>query len=505
MSSARSATRARTRSSRKGDPRDDLTMSDLSTISEATDQDSIEETEKFIRRRSEKNLDSHKHHDTDNLTFSEVIKKKRYNSQSNVIDGSKRSKTQRARSHHKKKRKNIGVYPKKVDDVVTEELQFITVNNIQVLSSGGLNAVLTHILENTDNNYINMFLLSYGIIIPSEDMVAELRKMFSQHVNDMSLQIRMINLMKKWIETSYSFISDSEKAVNALEDLIISLKEIPHLEQIATVLEIRLNAKLNGTDELPHYEIDEEDIPNPILPNRKPFNLFTLHSLELARQLTLIDHDMLSKIDIKEFYKFDWGRKLTGSISSFRERNNQLVYWYAYAILMQDKIKLKVKALGYILNLGKKLIQLNNYNHIMIIYLALSLSPVSNLTTAWRLMSTKKMLVWNKIKELASPEYNYNRYRREKKKLDPNAPSVIMLEVILTDLLYYEELYPNYNDPDMKVINMLKISTMGALLEEVSRSQTLKYALQPVAEIQEYLMDIRTYTMEDLIGLNDSE
>ena len=69
---------------------------------------------------------------------------------------------------------------------------------------------------------------------------------------------------------------------------------------------------------------------------------------------------------------------------------------------------------------------MKNYNMIFVIYLALHLGPIAELT-AWKLISSKKIHIWNKVKRISDPESNYSRYRRLKTNVDPNEPMILIL------------------------------------------------------------------------------
>jgi hypothetical protein len=200
--------------------------------------------------------------------------------------------------------------------------------------------------------------------------------------------------------------------------------------------------------------------------------LTDLPPLEVARQLTLIEQNIFLDIHLSEYYGAKWTKKEAPKIEEASLFSNKLSYWLAWLIVREDKIKMRVTHLTYVINLGKvwigkkgkkegkgerkrqreggdyvfglkpfsyvtflsllpslpnllqSLLDLCNFNSLMSVYLALSLTPITRLHNTWKQVPKSGLLIWKRIKDFMSPIGNFAQYREALKHRDRDQPMV---------------------------------------------------------------------------------
>lgn len=99
------------------------------------------------------------------------------------------------------------------------------------------------------------------------------------------------------------------------------------------------------------------DEPPPCLtPKRKKdseWRLTDLPALEVARQLTIIEQKIFSEIPLNEYYQARWTKNESPKVEEASCFSNKLSYWLAWLIVREDKIKMRVIHLTYVITLGK--------------------------------------------------------------------------------------------------------------------------------------------------------
>lgn len=125
----------------------------------------------------------------------------------------------------------------------------------------------------------------------------------------------------------------------------------------------------------------------------------TIHDFKpdlLAEQLTLIDSQLLSKIDVAELLIASQGDKnkdrttLTPNINKFTEQFNHFAYWVRSKILLEEDAKSREKLYAKFIKIMKHLKKLNNFNSIIAITSALESAPVRRLDWSKHLLDSLK-------------------------------------------------------------------------------------------------------------------
>eukprot|EP01125_Pyxidicula_operculata_P020240 TRINITY_DN7453_c0_g1_i2.p1 TRINITY_DN7453_c0_g1~~TRINITY_DN7453_c0_g1_i2.p1 ORF type:complete len:631 (-),score=132.31 TRINITY_DN7453_c0_g1_i2:71-1963(-) len=379
--------------------------------------------------------------------------------------------------------------------------------------------------ETQDLVRIHALILAHEHFFLSLSLFKELVKFFKA-TNDKLRQFRIVNIIKKWLDFSWKsfadpstglghetlqfmkYLSDTESPLTTfLRTTLSSQKQSsissssPFVERkssSSSIPEIHNKAEDNkeeGAED--NNNDDDEDDEKPTYPptihlkKRKYMNnettLLAFDCEEIARQLTLIDHEIFSRIDRSEMVKTRWlDEKTSPTLHHSSHRINQLAHWFAFQIMDELKPKLRIKMLEHIIKVAMYLLRLQNFNSLMAVYLALNFPSVSNQEQLWKGVKSKTISMWKRISDIMSPNENFKEYRKTIAQLD--VPFIPCQEVVLKDLLYHSEVGVDSKDGR---IDINKLFAMGKTIDEFRRCQEKSFPFLPFDKLSQLLKSIR--------------
>jgi hypothetical protein len=170
----------------------------------------------------------------------------------------------------------------------------------------------------TDPHYLSCFMLTYRCFMAPSELLDLLQLRWNTPPPDSTknleayknttlfpIRMRITNVMKYWLETHWSdFVSDREllDSVRAFVDKM----EAGGLEKVAS--QIRHVIKLKSLNRDKRAIEFARDAPRPILPPDKKAKFFLMEFSpeEIARQLLLIEFELLRSIELKELLSGGW-------------------------------------------------------------------------------------------------------------------------------------------------------------------------------------------------------
>lgn len=248
-------------------------------------------------------------------------------------------------------------------------------------------------------------------------------------------------------------------------------------------------------------EIDTE--PKPIMPTEKApaplikgfslrkMRLMDIESVELARQLTLKEFDLYSKITKLSCIHKVWGKKsgLSESISnitSFIKASNQLTNFVAYLILRKDDPRKRVQVIRYFVQVAEKCRQYNNFSSMTAIISALYSSPIHRLKKTWTYVTKDIMSRLQSMNKLMNSSRNFNEYR-DMLKFIRSEPCVPFFGVYLSDLTFIYHGNPDSLLNRARMINFAKRARTVNIVTGIDRFKRVSFNFTPVPEIQTFL------------------
>jgi len=107
-------------------------------------------------------------------------------------------------------------------------------------------------------------------------------------------------------------------------------------------------------------------------------SLLDLKSLEIAEQMTLLDAELFTKIEIPEVLLFakDQCEEKSPNLNKFTEHFNKMSYWARSKILRLQDAKEREKHVNKFIKIMKHLRKMNNYNSYLALLSALDSGPI---------------------------------------------------------------------------------------------------------------------------------
>jgi len=219
-------------------------------------------------------------------------------------------------------------------------------------------------------------------------------------------------------------------------------------------------------------------------------------SMELARQITLIDFDYFRSIEPKECLNNAWNKNnrvtKAPNIANMINYFNALSNWIGTILLQTFDLTERKTNLEKFIDMAEKLYELNNFNGVFAVCSGLSLSGVYRLKKTWNAIEEEYKQKYQKLHRSISRDKNFAEIRTKIKNVKP--PCIPYIGLYLTDLTFIEEGNAKYVNGK---INFVKCQHFAGVIRDMQTYQNTKYVYQQVPEIHE--------TMTTLAFLNDQE
>ncbi|ODV82853.1 hypothetical protein CANARDRAFT_10144 [[Candida] arabinofermentans NRRL YB-2248] len=236
------------------------------------------------------------------------------------------------------------------------------------------------------------------------------------------------------------------------------------------------------------------------LMNIKKIRLKEIDSMELARQITLIQFELFNKINKMELmsrsYNFNkiFNKKdsiSSKNISNFIENCNLLTHFTIFMILKQKDLNNRADLIKYFIIVSEKLIKLKNFSSMTAIISGLGSTSISRLKKTWELIPRHLMTNFNKMDNLMSIGKNYGEYRSILKFIDEeNEPCLPFLGMYLSDLRFLTDGNSDNLQNNKKLINISKRINIYKSIKEVIKFNSKNYNFEKIDEIWLYLKNI---------------
>eukprot|EP01102_Stenamoeba_stenopodia_P014624 TRINITY_DN4881_c0_g1_i2.p1 TRINITY_DN4881_c0_g1~~TRINITY_DN4881_c0_g1_i2.p1 ORF type:complete len:1169 (+),score=349.70 TRINITY_DN4881_c0_g1_i2:173-3679(+) len=357
----------------------------------------------------------------------------------------------------------------------------------------------------TDPAFLVAFLLTYRSFMTPAELFDCLCQRFSREPTNLSSQdleewkknvqipvrIRVFNVIKTWVSTYYYDFAEDPKLVQQLQEFINNTLMTTNMEKAAEQLQKILQRKGSGKDKEEREVVFGKTPPRPFLPTNLTgaLQLSDLNPEEVARQLTLIEYDLYKAIKPWECLGQAWAKKdkeiKAPNIIAMIKRFNYVSRWVATEIVKGETLKDRTNILKTMLEVAEKCKMLNNFNGMMEIISGLQSSAIYRLKQTWAALPTRLTKLFEEINALMSSESNFRSFRQHLHTIDP--PCIPYLGVYLTDLTFIED-----GNPDLLaggLINFVKRRKLCTVIREIQQYQQTPYCLEPVAFIQDFLLN----------------
>ncbi|GCB65289.1 hypothetical protein scyTo_0011854 [Scyliorhinus torazame] len=270
---------------------------------------------------------------------------------------------------------------------------------------------------------------------------------------------RVLNVLRHWVSKhSQDFETNTElktKVIGFLEEVIHD-PELLTQERKAAANIIRTLSQEDSVDN----QTTLEEIMN--MAEEETFE--NLSALEIAEELTLLDHLVFGCIPYEEFFGQGWMKPEKNErapyIMKTTKHFNDISNLIASEILKSDDVNVRTTAIEKWVAVADICKCLHNYNAVLVITSALNRSAIFRLKKTWLKVSKQTKALIDKLQKLVSSEGRFKNLREALKNCDP--PCVPYLGMYLTDLAFIEEGTPNYTEDGL--VNFSKMRMVARYL-----------------------------------------
>lgn len=305
---------------------------------------------------------------------------------------------------------------------------------------------------------------------------------------------RVLNVLRHWVSKhSQDFEMNGELKMSVICLLEEVLRDPDLLPQERKATANILSAL--SLDEQDDAQLRIEDILQMAdCPKAECFE--SLPAMELAEQITLLDHIVFRSIPYEEFLGQGWMKvdktERTPYIMKTTQHFNDMSNLVASQIMTHTDVGSRANSIEKWVAVADICRCLNNYNGVLEITSALNRSAIYRLKKTWAKISKQTKALMDKLQKTVSSEGRFKNLRETLKNCNP--PSVPYLGMYLTDLAFIEEGTPNFTDEGL--VNFSKMRMISHIIREIRQFQQTPYRIEHQAKVTQYLLD-KTLIMDE--------
>ncbi|XP_043486896.1 ras-specific guanine nucleotide-releasing factor 2-like isoform X2 [Polistes fuscatus] len=299
--------------------------------------------------------------------------------------------------------------------------------------------------------------------------------------------MRVLNVLRHWVSKHAQDFELDQKlktlTIEFLEDIIYSPNLLPAEHKAASQL-LRLITK----EEPESNKVDLKKLLTPPTVASKE-SIETLSALEIAEQMTYLDHQIFVSIASEEFLGQAWMKtdKATRAphILLMTKRFNEVSQLVVSEIIRRSNMSARVAAIEKWAAVADISRVLHNYNGVLQICAAFTNSSVYRLKKTWEKVSKTTKQTIEKLQNIVSSDGRFRNLRDALHRCDP--PCIPYLGLYLTDLSFIEEGTPNFTEEGL--LNFSKMRMIAHVIREIRHFQQTPYKIELITKVTNYLLD----------------
>lgn len=308
--------------------------------------------------------------------------------------------------------------------------------------------------------------------------------------------MRVLNIIKHWVSKhQQDFECDKElkaAVVDMLQEMACNTMLNPAEHKVALSL-LRTIAKDSAEQK---NKVDLEKLLQPPEISTKE-NFDTLSAMDIAEQLTFLDHKIFISIRSEELLGQTWmkSEKSTKAphVLLVSKRFNEVSRLVVSEVVTRTVLQERVACIEKWAAIADICRCMNNYNGVLQICAAFVNSSVYRMKKTWEKVPKSTKQTIEKLQDLVSSNGRFKNMRDALHRCDP--PCIPYLGMYLTDLSIIEEGIPGNTDEGL--VNFSKMRTIAHVIREIRLFQQTPYKIEHIPRVTNYLLDANRLLDDD--------